>query len=199
MASVMKPRPLLFASYNLHKLEEYKRMLPYPFQLQGLSDIGLTIDIPEPYDTFEENARAKTSFVYQHTGIACFADDSGLEVDALKGKPGVRSARYAGEGRSSLDNMQKVLQELGDLSHRSARFVAVIAYQVNEEESFLFRGTVKGNISHYPIGDGGFGYDPIFIPAGFDLTFGQLHTHLKNQISHRAKALDTFLQFLKGH
>ena len=193
----MKDRPLLLASFNQHKLDEFRQMLPHLYRLECLRDIGFTTEIPEPFDSFEENALAKTSFVFQGTGIPCFADDSGLQVDALHGRPGVLSARYAGEGRSAADNIQQVLRELGDNPERSARFVAVIAYQPAEKESYLFKGTVEGRIGHTPIGESGFGYDPVFIPSGFDLTFGQLSPLLKNQISHRAKALELFLNFLK--
>ncbi|HEY3387551.1 MAG TPA: RdgB/HAM1 family non-canonical purine NTP pyrophosphatase [Saprospiraceae bacterium] len=193
----MKSKSLLFASYNQHKLEEFRQMLPPEYQLSSLHDIGFTAEIAEPFESFGENALAKTSFVFQKTGRACFADDSGLEIDALEGRPGVRSARYAGEGRSSADNINQVLKELGNNTERNARFVAVIAYQLSETEAYLFQGTVEGRISDQPIGEGGFGYDPIFIPSGFDLTFGQLSASIKNQISHRAKALDLFLNFLK--
>jgi XTP/dITP diphosphohydrolase len=189
---------LLLASSNQHKLGEFRQMMPDAIELVGLRDIGFSDEIPEPYDTFEENALAKTAYVFRHTGIPCFADDSGLEVDALDGRPGVRSARYAGEGKGSAENVQKVLAELSDHPNRSARFVAVIAFQPSEKESFLFKGKVEGTISYEPKGEGGFGYDPVFIPAGFDLTFAQLPQGLKNQISHRAKALARFLSFLKN-
>lgn len=193
----MTSRSLLLASHNQHKLEEFRQMLPPEYQISSLSDIGFSTEIAEPFDTFGENALAKTSFIFQHTGMACFADDSGLEIDALEGKPGVRSARYAGEGRSSEDNINQVLKELGTNPERNARFVAVIAYQLSETVAYLFKGTVEGTIGYNPIGEGGFGYDPIFIPSGFDLTFGQLPSHLKNQISHRAKAVELFLNFLR--
>jgi XTP/dITP diphosphohydrolase len=195
----MNASPLLLASFNQHKLDEFRHMFPPQYRLKGLRDIGFKDEIPEPYDSFEENALAKTSYVFKRTGIPCFADDSGLEVDALQGRPGVRSARYAGEGRSSEDNIQQVLIELGDNPERSARFVAVIAYQPSEKESYLYKGTVEGRIGFTPIGESGFGYDPVFIPSGFDLTFGQLTPILKNQISHRAKALELFLNFLEEH
>ena len=193
----MKSRSLLLASYNEHKLEEFRQMLPAEFLLSSLRDIGFTAEIAEPFETFGENALAKTSFIFRHTGMVCFADDSGLEIDALEGRPGVRSARYAGEGRRPEDNVHQVLMELGTNPVRSARFVAVIAYQLSDTVAYLFKGTVEGNISFHSMGKGGFGYDPIFIPSGFDLTFGQLSSHLKNQISHRAKAVELFLNFLK--
>jgi len=191
-------KTLLFASANSHKLEEIRLMLPVGYALKGLSDISWTEDIPEPYDTFEANARAKASYVFDRTGLPCFADDSGLEVDALDGRPGVLSARYAGEHKSSEDNLVKVLQELGENPIRTARFVAVIAYQANKEECYIFAGQVEGSITYAPEGNGGFGYDPIFIPRGFDKTFACLPGALKNQISHRALAMRKFLTFL-GH
>jgi len=194
----MSSQRLLLASYNHHKLDEYRQMIPSRIHLEHLGDISFSLEIPEPYETFEENALAKTTFVFEHTGIACFADDSGLEVDALDGRPGVRSARYAGEGKDSKDNIDKVLSELGDHTNRTARFVAVIAYQTARNTSYLFKGTVEGTISRQPVGIGGFGYDPIFIPSGFDQTFGQLPSMLKNQISHRSKALAQFLTFLEA-
>ncbi len=189
-------KQLLFASSNRHKIEEVRQMIPSGYQLLGLHDIAFETEIPEPYDTFEDNARAKAAFLFEHTGLPCFADDSGLEVDALGRRPGVFSARYAGEHRNGEDNVKKVLEELGDIQHRIARFVAVIAYQTNTIDSFLFKGTVEGSINGEPIGINGFGYDPIFIPAGFDQSFAQLPTSLKNNISHRGKAMRMFLDFL---
>ena len=191
--------PLLLASANQHKLEEYRQLLAPRYTVQGLRDYGIEADIPEPYDTFEENALAKTGYLFQRTGIPCFADDSGLEVDALDGRPGVLSARYAGEERNIGDNISKVLEELDGLLDRRGRFVAVIAYQWSETETHVFRGTVEGRIANAPSGTGGFGYDPVFIPAGFDLTFGQLSPSIKNMISHRAKALEQFLAFMNSH
>lgn len=191
-------KTLLFASANSHKLEEIRLMLPEGYALKGLMDIAWTEEIPEPYDTFEANAKAKASFVFDRSGLPCFADDSGLVVDALEGRPGVWSARYAGEHKSSEDNLAKVLQELGDNPNRTARFIAVIAYQENKDECHLFTGAVEGSISYAPEGKGGFGYDPIFIPDGFDKPFACLAGQVKNQISHRAVAMRKFLSFL-GH
>lgn len=193
----MKTRKLLLASFNQHKLEEFRLMIPPPFELSSLLDIGFDTAIPEPHETFEENAKAKTAFVFERTGIPCFADDSGLVIDALAGRPGVYSARYAGEGCSSDHNIKKVLDELGNEKQRTARFIAVIAYQLNEEEAYVFKGTVEGAIGVQSEGEHGFGYDPIFKPAGFDLSFAQMPAYLKHRISHRAKALELFLNFLK--
>lgn len=191
-------KQLLFASANRHKLEEIRQIIPVDYLLSGLNDYSIHEEIPEPFDTFEANADAKASYVYKKTGIPCFADDSGLIVDALGGRPGVLSARYAGEHKSSEENVRKVLSELTGIKDRSARFVAVIAYHQRETDVFLFRGSVEGTITYTPSGTGGFGYDPVFIPAGFDQTFAQLSPELKNQISHRAVAMKLFLKFLSG-
>ena len=193
------PRPLLFASSNRHKLEEIRRMIPEWYLLSGLEDLHWTEEIPEPFDTFEANAKAKASFVFERTRLSCFADDSGLEVDALQGRPGVRSARYAGEHKGSTDNLMKVLEELGETPQRSARFMAVIACQLGADEVYTFTGKVEGSISYKPTGEGGFGYDPIFIPSGFDQSFGKLSPELKNRISHRAMAMRQFLEFLSKY
>jgi len=192
-------RQLLFASSNAHKLEEIRKMIPDGYSLSGLDDLHWTEEIPEPFDTFEANAKAKAYYVFDRTGLPCFADDSGLVVDALEGRPGVRSARYAGEHRDSVDNLIKVLAELGDTTQRSARFIAVIAYQVSTDEVITFTGKIEGSIGFAPTGPGGFGYDPIFVPSGFDQSFGELPAGLKNRISHRAMAMSLFLDFLSTH
>ncbi len=192
------PKQLLFASANLHKMEEMRQIIPADYLLSGLNDYSIHEEIPEPFDTFAANAAAKASYVYKKTGIACFADDSGLVVDALDGRPGVLSARYAGEHKSSEENVRKVLSELNGRKDRTASFIAVIAFQPNKTDLFLFRGSIEGTITYTPSGTGGFGYDPVFIPAGFDKTFAQLSPKLKNQISHRAIAMKLFLNFLSG-
>lgn len=191
-------KQLLFASANRHKVEEIRQILPADYRLSGLNDYSIHEEIPEPFDTFEANATAKASYVYQKTGIPCFADDSGLVIDALDGRPGVLSARYAGDQKSSEENVRKVLSELAGKQDRAARFIAVIAYQANEKDVFLFRGNIEGTITNAPLGTGGFGYDPVFIPAGFDLTFAELPPALKNQISHRAIAMKLFIHFLSS-
>lgn len=193
---IMKHDTLLFVSGNLHKLDEIKKLIPSSVQIIGLKDIGFNEDIPEPFDTFEANARAKTSFMVERTGTPCFADDSGLVVDALDGRPGVYSARYAGPAAAAGEHMQKVLHELGDNTKRTARFVSVIAYQPNANDCYYFKGMIEGTISFQPLGDHGFGYDPIFIPAGFDQTFGELPSALKNRMSHRALAMQKWIAFL---
>ena len=189
-------KQLLFASANRHKLEEIRQIIPAAYMLLGLNDYSVDEEIPEPFDTFEANAAAKASYVYKKTGIPCFADDSGLVVDALDGRPGVLSARYAGEHKSSEENVRKLLSELTGIRDRTARFIAVIAYQENEKDVLLFKGTIEGTINYTPARAGGFGYDPVFIPSGFDQTFAHLAPALKNQISHRAKAIKLFLQYL---
>jgi len=192
-----RTRELLFASQNQHKVEEVRKLLPQGYSLLGLSDIQWSSDIPEPFHTYEENAKAKAYFVFDRTGLSCFADDSGLEIDALDGRPGVFSARYAGENRNHNDNINKVLNELEGIIERKARFHAVIAFLNESKEMILFSGKVEGTIALKPIGTGGFGYDPIFIPDGFDQTFGQLSDEIKNRISHRALAMQEFIRFLK--
>lgn len=171
-------------------------MLPAKYSLLGLRDINWSLEIPEPFFTFEDNAKAKVTFIYTHTNRSCFADDSGLEIDALDGKPGVLSARYAGENKNHVDNIEKVLQELGNTSNRKARFHSAIAYMTEQNEINVFTGHVEGRIGYNPAGEGGFGYDPIFIPDGFDLTFAQLSENIKNSISHRAIAMRKFIAYL---
>jgi XTP/dITP diphosphohydrolase len=192
-------KSLLFASTNQHKLEEIRQMLPTGYDVQSLNDIGWREEIPEPFETFEENAAAKTSFLYEATGLVCFAEDSGLEIEALGGRPGIYSARYAGSPTDSVKNIEKILGELKSIRNRSARFVSVIAYQTGKNEIHFFKGMVEGDISEHNSGHGGFGYDPVFIPKGFDQTFAVLPASLKNQVSHRSKSLHQFLQYLQQH
>jgi XTP/dITP diphosphohydrolase len=189
-------KEILFASQNHHKVEEVRKLLPLGYSLLSLKDLNWTLDIPEPFDTYEANAKAKAYFVFDRTGLSCFADDSGLEIDALDGRPGVFSARYAGPGRSHFENIRKVLTELDGIMNRSARFRAIIAYINEAKEMIISEGKVEGTISIEPFGEGGFGYDPIFIPDGFDQTFGQLPDSLKNKISHRALAIGKFVKYL---
>ena len=190
-------REILFASHNHHKVQEVRMLMPHGYSLLGLSDIQWNMEIPEPFDTYEANAKSKAYFVFDRTGLSCFADDSGLEIDALDGRPGVYSARYAGHDRNPGDNIIKVLAELEGRSDRNARFHSVIAYINANSEMHIFKGIVEGRITHETRGTGGFGYDPIFIPDGFDLTFGQLPEVIKNKISHRALAMQHFIDFLK--
>ena len=190
------PPKLVFASHNTHKVAEMRELLKGMYRIEGLSDIGFHEALPEPFDTFEANALSKATHVFKNTGLPCFADDSGLVVDALDGRPGVLSARYAGLHKSDSENVAKVLSELAGQEHRTARFVAVIAFRWRASDFFSCRGEVKGSISLQPEGLGGFGYDPVFIPAGFESTFGILPASLKNRISHRARAMEKFLEFL---
>jgi len=190
---------LLFASTNQHKLEEIKWMLPPGYAIKSLIDIGWSEELPEPFDTFEENAAAKTSRLYEATGLICFAEDSGLQIDALDGRPGVRSARYAGSHGDHQSNIEKVLHEMKKIENRNARFISVIAYQASTDEVLFFKGTVEGDISDSSSGTGGFGYDPVFIPKGFNQTFAVLPVTLKNQISHRSKSMHQFMAYLYHH
>ncbi len=185
---------LVFATHNPNKLKEVRLLLPGKFELLSLEDIGCSHDIPETATTLTGNARLKAEYVKEHFGYSCFADDTGLLVDALNGAPGVFSARYAGEQKNSEDNINKILSELKGVNNRKARFVTVIALKSNEE-LYLFEGEVNGHIEYERKGNGGFGYDPIFRPEGYRETFAEMSTKLKNQISHRGRALEK----LKAH
>lgn len=192
-----KERYLVFASHNLNKIQEVNDILGPGFRLSGLDDIGCFEEIPEPYDTLEENAMAKARHVFSHYGKNCFADDTGLEVDALNGQPGVVSARYAGPEKDSRANMDKLLHELSGETNRKARFRTVIALIMDGSEYF-FEGIVNGMITLEARGSGGFGYDPVFIPDGYDQTFGELDAAIKNRISHRYAAIAKLAGFLKN-
>ena len=187
---------LVFATNNAHKLEEVRQILGDRFKVLSLNDIGCHEDIPETGNTFQDNALQKARYVKEHYGYDCFADDTGLEVKALDGAPGVHSARYAGDHDSEA-NMTKLLQELEKKSDRSAQFRTVIALILNGQE-VLFEGIVTGQIAterHY--GDGGFGYDPIFVPDGYTETFSQMSSQGKNLISHRGRAVRKLADYLK--
>ena len=187
---------LVFATNNAHKLEEVRQILGDRFKVLSLNDIGCHEDIPETADTFQGNALQKARYVKEHYGYDCFADDTGLEVKARDGAPGVHSARYAGDHDSEA-NMTKLLHELEKKSDRSAQFRTVIALILNGQE-VLFEGIVTGQIAterHY--GDGGFGYDPIFVPDGYTETFSQMSSQGKNLISHRGRAVRKLADYLK--
>ncbi len=171
-------------------------MLPDSFELLSLEDIGCFGDIPETGSTLEENAKIKADFVSQTYGLDCFSDDTGLLVDFLKGAPGVRSARYAGEHKSDADNRTKILHELKGAGDRSAHFKTVIHLNL-AGDSHVFEGVVKGHITEREQGDGGFGYDPVFMPEGHDRTFGELPASVKNEIGHRGLAVGKLMDFLK--
>ena len=187
---------LVFASNNKNKIHELQSMLPDSITIVSLESIGCFEDIPETAETIEGNAIQKANYVTQKYGFDCFADDTGLEVDALNGEPGVFSARYAGEQRNSEDNMDKLLVNLSDKNNRSAQFKTVIALNLKGEQH-LFTGIAKGEITLEKIGNQGFGYDPIFQPEGFTETFAQLSLNIKNKISHRGKATQELIAFLK--
>ncbi len=187
---------LVFASSNENKITEIRSMLPDDITILGLSDIGCTEDIPETAQTIEGNAILKANYVTAKFGSDCFADDTGLEVEALDGAPGVHSARFAGEEKSPEKNMSKLLEELHNHSNRSARFVTVIALNINNEQH-LFTGIINGTITNEPRGNGGFGYDPVFIPNGYDKTFAELSMVEKSRISHRGIATAKLIDFIK--
>lgn len=187
---------LVFATNNRHKLQEVRAIVGDRVEILSLSDIGCNDDIPETADTLQGNALIKARYISEKYGVNCFADDTGLEVDALDGAPGVYSARYAGEECNSEANMQKLLQNLTGKSERSAQFRTVIALIINGDEK-LFNGVVKGRISTEKLGDSGFGYDPIFIPEGFSESFAQMSAEQKNSISHRFRATEKLSNYLK--
>jgi XTP/dITP diphosphohydrolase len=188
---------LVFASNNLNKIKEIQSILNGSIQLLSLEDIGCHEEIPETADTIEGNAILKANYVTEKYGYDCFADDTGLEVTALNGEPGVYSARYAGEQRNADDNMNKLLNALADKSDRSAQFKTVIALNIKGEQH-LFTGIAKGEITLNKSGNHGFGYDPIFQPENYDETFAALSSYIKNKISHRAKATQQLIDFLNS-
>lgn len=186
---------LIFATGNAHKLEEVQAVIPDQFSLLSLKDLLFDFDIPETGDTLEANALIKARFIHQKFGENVFAEDTGLEITALNGLPGVITARYAGPQRDHNDNMDKVLTELNSHADRSAQFRAVIAL-IYENTEYLFEGILTGTIGFEKKGDQGFGYDPIFIPTGYDRTAAELGPEIKNQISHRVRALAKMVAFL---
>ena len=188
---------IVFASNNKNKIYEIQSMLPESIQIVSLESIGCFEEIPETSETIEGNAILKANYVTQNYGFDCFADDTGLEVEALNGEPGVYSARYAGEQKNADDNMNKLLNELADKTNRSAQFKTVIALNLKGKQ-YLFTGIASGEITTKKIGLGGFGYDPIFKPTNYDETFAQLSLEVKNEISHRGKATKTLIEFLQN-
>jgi XTP/dITP diphosphohydrolase len=188
---------LVFATNNKNKILEIQQLLPKSIEIISLESIGCHEEIPETAETIEENAILKANYVTQKYGYDCFADDTGLEVAVLNGAPGVYSARYAGEQKDSDDNMNKLLKELENKSNRKAKFKTVIALNINGKQQ-LFTGICKGEITLEKIGNQGFGYDPIFIPEGQNCTFAQLSLQEKGTISHRGKATEQLLAFLKN-
>lgn len=186
---------LVFATNNKNKIKEIKQLLNNSLELLSLEDIGCLEDIPETADTIEGNAVQKAQYVYEKYGYNCFADDTGLEIDALNGEPGVYSARYAGEQKNAEDNMIKVLTKLKDVENRLAQFKTVIALIVDGKIT-CFEGIVRGEITTDRSGNQGFGYDPIFKPKGQDVSYAEMSLELKNEISHRAIATKKLIQFL---
>jgi XTP/dITP diphosphohydrolase len=186
---------IVFASHNPNKVAEIRQMLPPGFEVLSLDDIGCTEDIPETADTLKGNAFLKASYVKQHYGLDCFADDTGLEVDALDGAPGVWSARFAGPGGDARANMEKLLQLMKGKTNRGARFRTVIALALGEDHHY-FEGVAEGEILEQRAGDGGFGYDPVFRPEGYAYSFAQMPPEEKNRISHRGKAFRRFSAFM---
>lgn len=188
---------IVFATNNKHKIEEVKKILPPDIELLTLFDIGCDEDLPETGNTFEQNAAQKARYIHDKYGYDCFADDSGLEVEALHGRPGVYSARYAGSNSSSAANVTKLLSELNLEENRKAKFRTVIALMIGEETSY-FEGEIKGEITLRERGNNGFGYDPVFVPEGFHITFAEMAPELKNKISHRAIAVKSLADYLKS-
>lgn len=189
-------KKLVFATNNKHKLEEIKSILEGKVEILSLRDIGCSYDIPETADTLEGNSHLKAIYIYEHYGMDCFADDTGLEVEALGGKPGVFSARYAGENNDPEANMKKLLDNMKGVKNRKARFRTVISLIENGKEH-QFEGIVNGEILEEKRGKEGFGYDPVFKPENYNHSFAELGENIKNKISHRAKAVEALCAYLK--
>lgn len=186
---------LVFATNNKHKTEEVGNLLRGQYKVLNLSDIGCTVDIPETGSTFAENATLKSQYVLENYQLDCFADDSGLEIEALNQEPGIYSARYSGV-KDDAANLNLVLQKMEGQSNRKARFRTVVSLFKNQE-NYLFEGIINGHIVENPVGTQGFGYDPIFVPEGHDISFAQMSMEQKNEISHRAIAMRKLIAFLK--
>ena len=189
---------LVFATGNIHKLQEVQGLFKEGFALSCLKDVNITEEIPETADNLVDNALQKARYVYEKCGIPCFADDTGLEVDALDGAPGVYSARYAGEQKDSKLNMLLLLKNMNGKTNRKARFRTIIAYIDENAQEHIFEGEIKGKIIENMAGTNGFGYDPIFVPEGYDKTFAELSSEIKNTISHRARAMEKFLSYINN-
>ncbi|MBO6050922.1 MAG: non-canonical purine NTP diphosphatase [Bacteroidales bacterium] len=189
---------LIFATHNQHKTEEAREIAASFIQIKNLKDIGCFEEIPETADTLPGNALQKARYVQEHFHVNCFADDTGLEVEVLDGRPGVYSARYAGEHCSYQDNVDKLLREMKGMTNRRACFKTVIALILDGKE-YLFEGRVDGRIIEDQRGMSGFGYDPVFLPDGFDRTFAEMSEEEKNSISHRGRAIRKMMDFLKNH
>ena len=188
-------KKFVFATNNAHKLEEVTAILGDKIELLSMKDIHCHADIPETADTLEGNALLKARYIFENYNMDCFADDTGLEVEALNGAPGVYSARYAGDAHNSEANMRKLLQDMEGIENRKAQFRTVFALIINRKEH-LFEGIVKGEITKHRCGSSGFGYDPVFIPEGYTQTYAEMRNTLKNKISHRALATNKLCNFL---
>ena len=188
---------LVVATSNKNKVKEIENITPDSLELLSLKDINCLEDIPETSETISGNALQKAKYIFDNYGYNCFADDTGLEIESLNGAPGIYSARYAGEEKSAEANMKKVLNELDEIKNRSAQFKTVIALVINGEE-ILFEGKVKGEITTTKSGSEGFGYDPIFKPEGYDITFSEMDLKEKNKISHRGKAVRKLIDYLNS-
>lgn len=187
---------IVFATNNAHKLDEVRQVVGQKFEVVSLRECGITEDIPENEPTLEGNALAKARYIYARTGLDCFADDTGLEVDALGGEPGVRSARYATDGHDDEANKRLLLERMAGAKSRAAQFRTVVALILGGEEH-LFEGVVRGTITTSQQGEGGFGYDPLFVPDGYTSTFAQMSAEEKNAISHRGRAVRKLAEFLQ--
>ena len=187
---------IVFATNNRHKLEEVRAVLGPGYELLTPQEVGVTEDIPEEQNTLEGNASQKSHYLYEKTGENCFADDTGLEVEALNGAPGVYSARYAGEEKNSAANMALLLENLKGVTNRNARFRTVISLILDGKE-YIFEGEVKGHIVEELHGTGGFGYDPIFVPEGYMKTFAEMTPQEKNSMSHRGRAVEKLARFFR--
>ena len=188
---------LIFATNNQNKVDEIRAVIGTRFEIITLQEEGIIIDIPEPHNTLEANATEKSSTIYRLTGQNCFSEDTGLEVEALNGEPGVKTARYAGEGRKFQENIDKLINNLQGETNRNARFRTVISLILNNKE-YLFDGICEGNITEVQKGTKGFGYDPIFIPEGASKSFGEMDIEEKNIYSHRKKAVAKLIHFLNS-
>ena len=192
----MKIKKIVFATGNLNKLNEIKSAIS-SFEIVGPKDLGITEEIPETGDTLKKNALEKAKYVYDKTGLDCFSDDTGLEIEALNYRPGVYSAMYAGPDCNAENNMRKVLEELGEIPNRTAQFKTVIALILQRREYF-FEGVIKGEVLKQKTGKDGFGYDPIFRPLGYKESFAEMSIAKKNEISHRGLAVKKLIKFLSG-
>ena len=192
----MKQKQRLYlATQNQHKIEEIKDLLGDLFDIHTVFELGVSVEIPETGNTLQENSMQKAAYIAEHFQVTCLSDDSGLEVNALGGRPGVYSARYAGEPKDDASNVQKLLGELEGVSDRSARFVTVLTFH-HQGQYDCFEGEIQGQIASSPRGEHGFGYDPVFVPVGFDRTFAEMTMEEKNQMAHRARAMQKFKSFI---